>query len=339
MPSGSFSLTDNSSFVVPSLSWSTSDNPGANQSTITVVFNAYTTGTQNTFGTFSGGITIDGTRYAISGTRTITTGGAGVVTEIGRASQVITHNANGSRSVAVAADGGIAGTSWTTTSGGGTAVLTDYNRSPSWIDIQVPTPVTRGVAYNGYFNASATSSYSLSGSLPPGLSFNTSSGAITGTPTANGSYGFTVTANGSFEGSISDSRTIVVNPPAPVFTDNSVSSIARVGTPYSDRVEANDATSYSLDSGSLPAGLSLNNNTGQISGNPTTSGTRTFTIRAFNSTGTAVTPTLTITTFNSAGVWNGSTFVSGRVKVWNGSSWKDTDDVRVWNGSSWVQAK
>jgi hypothetical protein len=131
----------------------------------------------------------------------------------------------------------------------------------------------------------------------------------------------------------------VVNPPAPVFTDNSVSSIARVGTPYSDRVEANDATSYSLDSGSLPAGLSLNNNTGQISGNPTTSGTRTFTIRAFNSTGTAVTPTLTITTFNSAGVWNGSTFVSGRVKVWNGSSWKDTDDVRVWNGSSWVQAK
>jgi hypothetical protein len=36
-------------------------------------------------------------------------------------------------------------------------------------------------------------SYSLSGSLPPGLSFDSSTGAITGTPTLDGSYGVAIT--------------------------------------------------------------------------------------------------------------------------------------------------
>jgi hypothetical protein len=335
MPSGSFSLTDNSAFVVPSLSWSTSDNPGANESTVTVIFNAYTTGTQNTFGTFNGGITIDGVRYAISGQRTIVTGGAGVVTQIGSASRTITHNTDGSRSVAISADGGISGTSWTTTSGGGTATLTDYNRSPSWIDSSVNGTATRGTAYSDGVSANATSSYSIvSGQLPAGLNLNTSTGAITGTPTTVESRSFTIRANGSFEGSVDTALSINVRPALPVFSDGSVNSSARVGIAYSDGVTASEAASYSVFSGALPNGLSLNTSTGAITGTPTTPGTFTFVIRATNVTGSTDTGTLTITAISAARVWNGSAFVSGLANVWNGSAFV-TGTIRVWDGSTW----
>jgi hypothetical protein len=336
MPSGSFSLTDNSSFVVPSLSWSTSDNAGANESTVTVTFNAYTTGTQNTFGTFNGGITIDGTRYAISGTRTIVTGGSGVVTQIGSASRTITHNTDGTRSVAIAADGGISGTSWTTTSGGGTATLTDYNRSPSWIDNSVDGTATRGTAYSDGVSANAASSYGIvSNRLPYGLSLNTSNGAITGTPTTVESQSFTIRAYGSFEGSIDTTLSINVRPALPVFSDGSVNSSARVGIAYSDGVTASEAASYSLFSGTIPNGLSLNTSTGAITGTPTTPGTFNFVIRATNVTGSTDTGTLTITVISAARVWNGSAFVSGLANVWNGTSFV-SGTIRVWNGSAWV---
>jgi hypothetical protein len=334
MPSGSFPLTDNSAFVVCYLDWFTSDDPANNQSTLTVVFNAYTTGTQNTFGTFSGGITIDGLRYAISGQRTVVTGGSTVVTEIGRASRLITHSSDGTRSVAVSADGGIPGTSWTTTSGGGTAPLTDYNRSPVFTTANAPTPVIRGVSYSGQFTATNTSSYTRTGTLPPGLTFNTSNGALTGTPTTVGSYGFTITANGAFEGSASVSRTVVVNPALPVFSDATVEPTANVGIAYSDGVTASEAASYSVFSGALPNGLSLNTSTGAITGTPTTPGTFTFVIRATNVTGSTNTGTLTITAISAARVWNGTAFVSGLANVWNGTAFV-SGIIKVWDGTTW----
>jgi hypothetical protein len=238
MPSGSFSLSDNSSFVVPSLSWSTSDNPGANQSTITVVFNAYTTGTVNTFGTFSGGITIDGTRYEISGSRTITTGGSSVVTEIGRASRTVSHSSNGSKSVAISADGGISGTSWTTTSGGGTAVLTTYSVTapPVFSDASVASSASLGVAYSDGVAASNSPTYSVrnsantgAGTLPPGLNLNTGTGAITGTPTTVGATSFRIRATNAGGSVTTGILTITVTSAARVWNGTAfVSGLANV---------------------------------------------------------------------------------------------------------------
>jgi len=340
MPSGSFSLTDNSAFVVCYLDWFTSDDPANNQSTLTVVFNAYTTGSTATFGTFSGGITIDGARYAISGSRTVATGGSTVVTEIGRASRLITHNSDGTRSVAVSADGGIPGTSWTTTSGGGTAPLTDYNRSPVFTTANAPTPVIRGVSYSGQFTATNTSSYTRTGTLPPGLTFNTSTGALTGTPNTVGSYSFTITANGAFEGSASVSRTVVVNPALPVFSDATVEPTANVGIAYSDGVAASETASYSVrnsantGAGTLPPGLTLNTSTGAITGTPTTPGAYSFRIRATNVTGSTDTAILTITVISAARVWNGTAFVSGLANVWNGTTFV-SGIIKVWDGTTW----
>jgi hypothetical protein len=52
-----------------------------------------------------------------------------------------------------------------------------------------PDTATVGVAYSfvpTVINATSTPSFALTGTLPDGLSFNTSTGAITGTPTAAG---------------------------------------------------------------------------------------------------------------------------------------------------------
>jgi len=126
--------------------------------------------------------------------------------------------------------------------------------------------------------------------------------------------------------------------PLPVFTDQTVSSPARTRVSYSDGVSATAAASYSVFSGSLPSGLSLNTSTGAITGSPASPGTFNFVIRATNVTGSTNTPTLTITVFSSVRVWNGSAFIFGRARIWNGSSFID-GRIRVWNGSAWIDSK
>jgi hypothetical protein len=216
--------------------------------------------------------------------------------------------------------------------------LPDYNRSPSWAYISIPGSVVRGDGYYGEVGANAASSYGLiGGTLPPGLSFN-SNGTITGTPNTVGSYYFVFRAYGSFEGVVDADATITVNPRSPVFSDASVNSSARVGIAYSDGVSASETASYSVASGALPGGLSLNTSNGAITGTPTTPGTFTFVLRATNVTGSTNTGTLTITVISSARVWNGSAFVVAQARVWNGSSFV-TGTIRVWDGSAWVNTK
>lgn len=84
---------------------------------------------------------------------------------------------------------------------------------PVWSDTALASAST-GVAYSDAVSAtnmSYSGSYSVSaGSLPAGLSLNTSSGAITGTATTAGSYSFTISATNTY-GSISQAFTFVVS--------------------------------------------------------------------------------------------------------------------------------
>ncbi|AGA68428.1 cell wall-binding protein [Desulfitobacterium dichloroeliminans LMG P-21439] len=70
-----------------------------------------------------------------------------------------------------------------------------------------------------------------------------------------------------------------------------------VGTAYSQTLAATGSTSitWSLDSSSLPAGLTLAAGTGTISGTPTTSGSVTFTVKATNGVSPDDTQELSIT--------------------------------------------
>ena len=95
----------------------------------------------------------------------------------------------------------------------------------------------------------------------------------------------TLTNNGTIDNSGTLTGTISGNAP-PSITTTSPLARGTVGTEYSVTLEANNSTSgWSVTSGSLLDGLTLDGNTGLISGTPTTAGTSTFTVKAANDYG------------------------------------------------------
>ncbi|HEX9004896.1 MAG TPA: putative Ig domain-containing protein [Blastocatellia bacterium] len=143
---------------------------------------------------------------------------------------------------------------------------------------------TVGAAYNQTVTASPAGTYSYSvssGALPLGLSLNAATGEITGMPTTNGASSFTITATaGACTGS--QNYSVTIGCPAISFTTASPLPPGSAGVAYSQMLNVMPAGSYtfSLVSGGLPSGLSLNPSTGIISGTPTATGTSTFTVKA-----------------------------------------------------------
>lgn len=168
-----------------------------------------------------------------------------------------------------------------------------------------------GVAYSSALVASGgVPPYTfsiISGSLPPGLTLNSSTGAITGTPTQAGSFSFTaqvMDSSGGQNNTTTSNCTIVVAPPP--ITLSCANSTAQVGMPYSSSLVASGGVppyTFSILSGSLPPGLTLNSSTGAITGTPTQAGNFNFTAQVVDSTGgKAGTATANCGIFVSAGV-------------------------------------
>ena len=148
-----------------------------------------------------------------------------------------------------------------------------------------------GVPYSVTLTATnSPTSWAWSGTPPPGLTLS-NSGVISGTPTGTApSWDFTVTATnaGGTSAPVAFGITITL-PPAPVITTAAGAlTDGTGGTAYSVTLAAtNSPTSWAVSSGSLPAGLTLNTSTGEISGTPTTPVTRYFSITATNAGGTS----------------------------------------------------
>jgi hypothetical protein len=121
-----------------------------------------------------------------------------------------------------------------------------------------------------------------SGALPAGLSLNASTGVISGAPTGVGTSSFTVSVSdpGPPVQNASASLSIAVAPATLGVTTSSLPSAAD-GSAYPARLSSTGGAgggTWSLSSGSLPAGLSLNPSTGEISGVPRAVGTSSFTV-------------------------------------------------------------
>ena len=170
--------------------------------------------------------------------------------------------------------------------------------------------------------------------LPAGLTVNTNTGLISGTPTAAGTYSVTISATNA-NGTGTATLTLTINAPPPVITSPGTAT-GTVGVAFSYQITAtNNPTSFNATG--LPGGLTVNTTTGLISGTPTTAGTYPVTITATNSRGTG-TSTLVITINNpvptvtsisptcaTAGgpqftlTVNGTKFVSASTVNWNGT--------------------
>ncbi len=111
------------------------------------------------------------------------------------------------------------------------------------------------------------------GQLPPGLSLS-STGVISGLPPAVGSYSFTVQVTDSASFIAQKLLTLQIAAP-PLSISTLTVPFAIRGSAYSQQLIANGGTppyTWSLLSGSLPAGLTLDSRAGLISGTPDVAG-------------------------------------------------------------------
>ena len=197
-----------------------------------------------------------------------------------------------------------------TNTGGSTTkdlTITVNDAAPTSLAYTLATAVyTKGVvtALNSPSNSGgAVVSYSVSPALPSGLSLDTTTGVITGTPTAivgSGTYTVTATNTG---GSTTKDLTITVNDAAPTSLAYTLATaIYTKGVVVASNAPSNSGgtvVSYGV-SPALPAGLSLDTTTGVISGTPTViAASGTYTVTATN-TGGSTTKDLTITVNDAA---------------------------------------
>ncbi len=148
-------------------------------------------------------------------------------------------------------------------------------------------------------------SYAATG-LPAGLTLNTTTGTISGTPTTAGSSTVTLRATNTGAQSASGTVGITISPmPSPTFTGTLVSATGTVGQAFSYTLPTGSFTDPSgqtlaYAATGLPAGLTINTTTGAISGTPTTAGSNTVTLRATNTGGMSASTTVGITISTSA---------------------------------------
>ncbi|QOC22933.1 putative Ig domain-containing protein [Wenzhouxiangella sp. AB-CW3] len=132
--------------------------------------------------------------------------------------------------------------------------------------------------------------------LPDGLSLDSSSGELSGTPDngTGGVYNLTATASNSV-GSDQQSFTLTVNEAPSITSDDN--HACEVGSTCSFTFEADGHPAATFDLPGLPAGLSLDSNSGELSGTPDagTGGTYNLTLTAGNGIGSDDTQTFTLT--------------------------------------------
>lgn len=231
--------------------------------------------------------------------------------------------------------------------------------NPVWIDRFLNGMVV-GRAYNdGVLAGANISSYSVSGgALPAGLSLNSATGAITGTPTVVGSYAFTISAQNSaatltqaFSGTVTNFG----------FTPTTTTFNLDVAAPFTATVFGSDSVGIALSpsgatlswvSGALPSGVTssfVSNGVYGVfpnlalSGQPTTTGTFTRTLRMTDGTGRTADATLTfvvVRALSGAPIIGSPTLSSGTLSVPFTEGAAGTSPVTSYqysldNGASW----
>lgn len=205
----------------------------------------------------------------------------------------------------------IAGQTYTVNQSAGTAGSLAINTPP------VLAPGNVGSSYSVALSATGGKPpyvWSLSGSLPSGLSLNASQGLISGTPAGPGTFGFSLTVTDSAGASQSQNFSILISPASTsgfTITNTSFPS-GVVGQAYQQPLTTSGGCAtpfepfpaFRLSGGSLPTGLSIQTNqdlSRSIAGTPVSNGTFNFTLTASDACADSASASFSITISGSGG--------------------------------------
>lgn len=187
------------------------------------------------------------------------------------------------------------------------AAMSDYNARVGAL-AATPTPVLSNLP------TGIAASFSENGSLPPGMTFDASTGVFSGTPEAAGTYPVTVIASDSLiesNNAPSAAFNIIIAGPltaaAPVISSDGVGGTWHVGQTNvgtaAPVVTGNPFNpKWSVASGSLPPGMSLQAN-GAVYGSPTTQGDYTIALEVKDAWGgDSTTPSFTLHILPAMGI-------------------------------------
>ena len=184
------------------------------------------------------------------------------------------------------------------------------------INSATAAPGTVGTAFTYDITATGSPTSYTASPLPAGLVLNSSTGAITGTPTAAAATVVSLTATNAIGTSSPATVTITIAAAgiAPVIT-SATTAPGTVGTVFTTYTITATGTPTSFTASPLPAGLVLNSSTGAITGTPTAAGITSVVLTATNATGTSspVTVTTTIAAAGLAPAINSATTAPGTV--------------------------
>ena len=159
---------------------------------------------------------------------------------------------------------------------------------PTWVTNPMLADLAVGIPYSIQLFATNAVTYTTTATLPAGMTLS-SSGLLSGTPTALGTTTFAVNAIGTIpSATIARTFSLTVSPD-PVWVTAGALSASAVSAAYSQQLTASACYTYVLSSGSLPAGLALSSS-GLLVGTPTVAGSYAF---AVDASGPAVDDTVT----------------------------------------------
>jgi WD40 repeat protein len=162
-----------------------------------------------------------------------------------------------------------------------------YDQGPPFITSPLVASGIVGLPYTYQFTASGATSLQIAGPVPPGLTFNTSLGALTGIPTAAGVFPVGLSATNA-QGTTNAALTITVQgAPSGLVIISSSCATGRTGRPFNFQLKTkggSSATHFAVDG--LPPGFDLDPSTGFISGTPNPDGSFRLAVSAIDGAAT-----------------------------------------------------
>jgi stress response protein SCP2 len=159
------------------------------------------------------------------------------------------------------------------------------------------------------------------GTLPTGLSLVAATGVISGKPTVKGSSSLTFKVTDSLAHTATANLTLQINADLSIATGKI--PVGYVGSKYSSKLVAAGGSgtgeSWSLLTGTLPAGITLSK-AGLLSGTPTASGAKSFTVEVKDSASNTAKAALTLTIDPALTITSASLLPVGYI----GSTYTDT---------------